>query len=204
MKEPQINEILQKQGKQVTIVDLFESTFPDSEYDEFNEHQKILIVGSVIDDITERIIKYLSLHTVNINAVTFSYFKNDAGDEFVARHFLIEPDEQPATSGTKRKRDKAFFKVLFESGKLNIGDELVYKPALASGILPTDPRIIATVDASTRNCLRRKSDKSGPYSFSKLRRVIVEDLKLPDINPDWGFGQKNEWQLKDGRLLAEL
>ena len=206
LKEPDINEILQKQGKQVTVAELFEHTFPDSEIDEFNENQKILIVGSEIDDITGRIIKYLSTapRQVSINAVTFSYFKDKSGNEFVARNFLIEPEDQPATTGAKRKRDKAFFKTLFEAGKLKIGDEVVYKPAITAGIPSTDPRISATIETVSRNCLRRKSDNSGLYSFSKLRRTIVVELKLQDINPDWGFGQRNEWQLKDGTILGEL
>lgn len=52
LKEADINEILQSQVKKQTIGELFESAFPYSEVDEFNEDQKILIIGSQIDAVT--------------------------------------------------------------------------------------------------------------------------------------------------------
>lgn len=148
--------------------------------------------------------KYLSPRGININAVTFNYFKDSSGEEFIARNFLIEPDKQPTNIRVIRTREKAFFKVLFETGKLKVGDEVVYKPAVSEEIPVSDPRISAKIETTSRNCLRRNSDGSGLYSFSKLRKIIVEELMLPGINPAWGFGQKNEWQLKNGKLLAEL
>jgi len=59
-----------------------------------NEHHKMLIVASEIDSSSERIIKYLSdSYGVGINAVTFQYFRDGGGREFLARVFLIEPSE---------------------------------------------------------------------------------------------------------------
>ena len=57
-----------------------------------NGDHRLLVVGSQIDDGTERIIQYLSdKHGVNINAATFQYFRASDGAEFLARVFLIEP-----------------------------------------------------------------------------------------------------------------
>jgi len=58
-----------------------------------NEGHAILILSSSIDPSSERIIKYLStVHGVNINAVTFSYFRAEQS-ELIARVFLLEPVE---------------------------------------------------------------------------------------------------------------
>jgi hypothetical protein len=46
----------------------------------------MLVVGSVIDSSSERIIRYLSgAHGVNINAATFNYFRLGDGKELLAR-----------------------------------------------------------------------------------------------------------------------
>ncbi|XWK86764.1 MAG: endonuclease NucS domain-containing protein [Phormidium sp.] len=57
-----------------------------------NEQHQILIVASQIDSSTERIIKYLSEYGLQINVVTFQYFRDSNAKEFMARKFLIEPD----------------------------------------------------------------------------------------------------------------
>lgn len=59
-----------------------------------NEHHRMLVVASEIDSSSERIIKYLSdSHGVDINALTFQFFKGENEQEFLARVFLIEPTE---------------------------------------------------------------------------------------------------------------
>jgi len=61
-----------------------------------NEDHSIIVVASVIDPGSERIIEYLSdAHGVRINAATFHYFKevvNGHSSERVARVFLLEPE----------------------------------------------------------------------------------------------------------------
>lgn len=72
-----------------------------------NGNHKMLIVGSNIDDSTMRIINYLSEdYGVGINYATFQYFKEDNG-EFLARIFLINPDEveKRSEAGTASKRN---------------------------------------------------------------------------------------------------
>lgn len=70
--------------------------------DELNHSHNMLIVATQIDPATERIIDYLtSTYEVSINAVTFQCFK-DENDEYIARTFLIEPDQRTITQTTKR------------------------------------------------------------------------------------------------------
>lgn len=73
----------------------FEEEFDtDKMPDELNHSHSMLIVATQIDDASERIINYLSnTYEVAINAVTFQCFK-DGSDEYIARTFLIEPDQQ--------------------------------------------------------------------------------------------------------------
>jgi hypothetical protein len=76
----------------------FNHDFPDS----INEQHKILIVGSEIDSSSQRIINYLSEKgAVDINAITFSYFK-DGEREFITRTFLIEPTVQNIKQSTTK------------------------------------------------------------------------------------------------------
>jgi hypothetical protein len=71
----------------------FHARFGNDLPEELNTRHSILILSSSIDPRTERIIKYLSsVHGVNINAVTFSYF-HSAQSEILARVFLLEPTE---------------------------------------------------------------------------------------------------------------
>lgn len=73
-----------------------------------NENLRLLIVGSEVDASSERIIKYLSdTYGVNINAVTYQYFKDPDGSELLARVFLLEPSQvelQSRTKGSSKRR----------------------------------------------------------------------------------------------------
>ncbi len=88
----------------------FESAFRERFQDEIpevlNEDHGIIVVGSEIDESSERIIRYLSeRHQVNINAASFGYLRaKSGGGEFLSRVFLLEPSEvlEASTSGSKR------------------------------------------------------------------------------------------------------
>lgn len=89
--------------------DKFKKDLPNT----LNENHSMLIVASEIDSSSERIIKYLSdVHGVNINAATFHYFKSEAGEELLARIFLIEPSQveykTQTKSTTKSKRSPRY------------------------------------------------------------------------------------------------
>ena len=88
LTEEEINKIVSKKYPDKTIQDLYNDKFGNYEEIEINENQKILVVGTSIDNITERVIKYLSSRLVNINATTFSYFR-DGRDEYITRNVLL-------------------------------------------------------------------------------------------------------------------
>lgn len=88
-----------------------------------NGEHSMLIVGSNIDASSERIIKYLSdTHGVNINAVTFQYFREPDGSELVSRVFLIEPAQvelSSRTRGSSKRRPNLTFEELLALAESN-------------------------------------------------------------------------------------
>lgn len=88
--------------KDTNFEESFLETFDQEIPEVLNESHSMLIVASEIDESTERIIKYLSdSYGVNINVAQFQYFKNDVGQEFLARIFLIEQSEVEQKAKTK-------------------------------------------------------------------------------------------------------
>jgi hypothetical protein len=92
-----------------------------------NEHHKMMVVASEIDSSSERIIKYLSdSYGVGINAITFQYFQNEEGREFLARVFLIEPSEaeyRTQTKSTSKRKPPLSYEELREIAERNgVGD----------------------------------------------------------------------------------
>ena len=95
-------------GKSDSLDEAFRRRFGTRLPEVINENHKILIVGSELDSSSERIIRYLSeTYGVGINVATFGYFRNDQGQEFLARVFLIEPEQveynAQTISGSKRQ-----------------------------------------------------------------------------------------------------
>lgn len=98
-------------GEKGTLEEVFSERFNTEIPDILNENHSMLIVGSVIDTRSERIIKYLSDdYGVNINAATFQYFQDTDNREYLARVFLIEPSEveAKAVKSSKRKPNLTF------------------------------------------------------------------------------------------------
>jgi len=54
----------------------FREKFDDELPESLNSSHKMLIVASELDAQTERVLNYLSKHDIDINAVTFSYFRD--------------------------------------------------------------------------------------------------------------------------------
>jgi hypothetical protein len=95
--------------------------------DTVNEEHSMLVVGSEIDASSERIINYLSnSYGVNINAATFQIFGSPNGAEFMARVFLIEPEQvdyQTRTKGSSKRRPNLSPEQLEEIAQRNgVGD----------------------------------------------------------------------------------
>ncbi len=99
------NAYLKSKGLE-SLEDAFQAKFEVELPDVLNDSHSMLIVGSQIDSASERIISYLSdNYGVDINAATFQYFRNENGQEFLARTFLVEPSqvEDRARRSSKRK-----------------------------------------------------------------------------------------------------
>ena len=84
----------------------FETKFDEPLPDSLNDSHSSLIVAQVIDDDTERIVRYLSDLNVPINVTTLQYFKDRQDREILAQVFLIEPEaiQEKVNSTSRRKR----------------------------------------------------------------------------------------------------
>lgn len=81
----------------------FQSDLPDV----INERHRMYIIASYLDPASERIVKYLSEHhSIDINVVTFVFFKTADG-EFLGRTFLLDESEVETRSQRKSKRKPA-------------------------------------------------------------------------------------------------
>lgn len=81
----------------------FQADLPES----LNEEQRLVIVATQLDPQSERIVQFLSSqYGVNLNVVFFDYYRH--GDrEYVARSWLIDPEEvtrKATTVGPSKKR----------------------------------------------------------------------------------------------------
>ena len=187
------------------IKEFFSVTFNKSAEElKIKSNPKMLIVGSEIDDSTNRIINYLSNeYSVDINAVNFNYFKDSTGKEFFAQAFIL-PEENivEESKNKKSKKAKSIIKELFDQSKLKVGDKVYFKPALDKGFLKTDSQIFAEIINTDTTCLKRTIDNEA-YSFSNLRKIISQELSL-NVKFDWGFGTRSDWVLDNGKTLSDL
>jgi hypothetical protein len=201
----EINTIFNKSNPDnLELSETFSEKF-EREIEEYNTDHKILIVGSEIDDSTRRIIEYLSgePYNVNINALSFNYFKDSENKEYLAQSFILPESTLVEPSQTTiKKRGISTIKSLFESNKLEIGQKLVFKPAQEVGKY-NETDFIAIIKNAQTNCLKRDKD-SQCYSLSRLREIIVNELGLTNVRANWGFGVKYEWITEDGKSLADL
>jgi len=115
------NEYLEKQGG--NFEEAFNIKFGEEIPETLNQEHRMLIVASRIDSSSERIINYLSdTHGVDINAVTFHYFKDEQGKEFMARIFFIEPDQveyKTMTKGGGKRKSKLSYMELSQMAREN-------------------------------------------------------------------------------------
>jgi hypothetical protein len=97
----QIEEIAQDYLKK-PLVDVFQERFGTSLPEVINNDHRIVIVASELDDSSERIVQYLSTHhSLNINVVFFSCFQQGK-KQFVARAWLLDPEEVEQRSEIRR------------------------------------------------------------------------------------------------------
>lgn len=60
--------------------------------EEMNESHELVVVAAGLDESTERIINYLAIYGIAINAVFFRFFK-DGENEYLSRAWLIDPEK---------------------------------------------------------------------------------------------------------------
>lgn len=114
---------------------------------------------------------------------------------------LKEKAAEERTIRLENKRAKSIIKQLFELNRLKVGDKVILKPAIEQG----HSRKLATAEIMTikQNCLRRNGEEKL-YSFSKLRKILTDELELEDVKANWGFTIKHDWTTEDGKELIEL
>jgi len=67
--------------------------FGDSVPEKLNTTRRMIIIASILDDSSERIVRYLEEeYKVNINVIFFNYFKTET-EELLGRAWLMDPDE---------------------------------------------------------------------------------------------------------------
>lgn len=88
----ELDQIAQR-WRQKSLSTVFEESFGAAIPETVNASHNLIVVASELDDSSERIITYLSEeHSVSINAVFFSVFR-DASSEFLGRAWLKDPVE---------------------------------------------------------------------------------------------------------------
>lgn len=101
----------------------FQKRFGTKLPDTLNEQHQMLIVATELDSRSERIIHYLSdSYGIGINAATFQYFRDDGGQEYLARTFLIEPEQveyRSQTQASSKRRPTLTFSQLQEIAERN-------------------------------------------------------------------------------------
>lgn len=99
-----ITEIANGFLKDMTLEQAFREKFQTDLPDVLNERHRMWIIASFLDSATERIVKYLSeTHDVDINVVTFAYFKTEQG-ELLGRSLLLDETEVQTRAESKSKR----------------------------------------------------------------------------------------------------
>ena len=89
-------------GSVKAFEDAFNDKFEGSLPELVNARNRMYIVASSLDSSTERIIEYLSeIHSVDINAATFAYFKTEDDIEWLGRSILLDEEAVESRAGTK-------------------------------------------------------------------------------------------------------
>jgi len=99
-----------------------------------NSEHGMIVVGSAIDDSTERIINYLSeKQGVNINAATFQFYRDDRVGELLGRVFLIEPKDVESRvrrkGSSKRKPNLTYEQLATAADEAGVGN--LYREAFS-------------------------------------------------------------------------
>lgn len=101
-----LNEVCLKYTKQ-QLGDYLNEHFHDFDFQDvsLNQVQRILLVGTSIDDSLRRMIEWLSdKYGLIINAAILKYIKTASGDELLARTMIITEEEEKEKSQKKQRK----------------------------------------------------------------------------------------------------
>ena len=87
-----------------SLEDAFDQDLEGRLPEELNSSHRSLVVAESIDAATVRIVRYLSDMNVPINVATVQHFTDSGGRKFIARVYLIDPEEAEAKSQATSKR----------------------------------------------------------------------------------------------------
>jgi hypothetical protein len=174
-----------------------------------NESHRLLVVGSAIDQSSERIIRYLSeSYGVNINAATFQFFKDESGGEILARVFLVQPEQverQTRAKGVSKRRPSLTMDELDDIAQQQGVDELYRHTARAlERLFPKDTtrsslRFLGRIDGGRKAILSLLPGESSVTEglcfqvyIHRLARMfsITEALAtelLPEKKEPWSY-----------------
>jgi hypothetical protein len=209
----EISEIAKNYLKEkgIELEETFQEKFRTQLPQSLNTSHKMLIVASELDAQTERVLNYLSEHNIDINAVTFGYFR-DGENEYMARAVLIPESMKPEgkskswTDELLRERIDDISKEILRRRVSEIFEFALGKEIFAES-LSQRPQFYLTMQNTGGKVLAVSFDgtlyahfgliEAKKYPTDDVRRRFVEDLKrlnlLPqNINPD---------EVKSGRWL---
>ena len=100
----EISTIFEEKNAGRKLEQAFDETFGRSLPEQINQDHELIIVASELDGSTERIISYLQdNYGVPINAVFFRFFHDD-GRDYIARTWLIAPEEAERKASRSRSK----------------------------------------------------------------------------------------------------
>lgn len=111
-------------GGRESLDQAFQRRFGQPLPETINGTHRMLVVGSKIDDSSERIIRYLAdTYGVGINAATFQYFKTEDGSELLTRLFVMsEAEVESSPPRGKRLPNRSLSDLESIAGANGVGD----------------------------------------------------------------------------------
>lgn len=233
LSNERVTEIAIKYLSNGSLDEVFKSKFGTNLPDVLNENHKMLIVASEIDGSTERIVNYLSDdYGISINAITFQHFKEEDGNEYLSRVYLIEPQEAEyrtkIKTASKRKPPLTLEELQEIADKNSIGE--VFKKAFVNISEYFDQYIttrssIAFIGIMGKNKARNtifsllpfesNLEKGLKYSVyidrfteylnldKKTTKEIFPAYKKITVHVDWA-GEEGQGYFRDGYQIEEF
>lgn len=98
-----LEQISQAYNNGKSLATSFNDHFGIALPENINSSHSMIVVSAQLDDSSERIIEYLAEeYKVNINAIFFQFYK-DAGQEYLARAWFMDPEEVQDSSETRKQ-----------------------------------------------------------------------------------------------------